>query len=127
MQDVTLFDTHAYILLKDEESVPYCLALFSDIELHGRRLCINPKIRSKDVFTLRKHLVQVRDILKEQYRKIKPPNLPPKAPTSTGPKRGKKAEYKKNKRRDKKALNRDKKSINRDKNHRMGNKKWKSK
>lgn len=36
--DVKMDDSHARVLLHHEESVPYCLALFDGVELHGEKL-----------------------------------------------------------------------------------------
>lgn len=76
--DVTMFDTHAYVLFQHEESVPYCLALFNEVELFGDKLRLNPRHRSKDTFNYMKYLTQVRDKLRDEYLQRAPPNLPAK-------------------------------------------------
>lgn len=76
--DVKLFDSHAYVQFQDPESVSYSLALFSEIELHGQKLRINAKQKSRESLSHLKYLQQVREILREQYKKIPPPKLPPK-------------------------------------------------
>lgn len=76
--DVKLFETHAYVQFQDQDSVPYSLALFNDIELHGRKLRISAKHKSKSSLSYLKYLMQVREILRDQYRKMEPPKLPPK-------------------------------------------------
>lgn len=78
VRDVTLFDTHAYVLFEDEESVPYCLALFNEIEVHGQKLRLNPRSKTKDAFCYLKYLTTVRKKLMDEYMKIPPPELPPK-------------------------------------------------
>lgn len=78
IKDITLFETHAYILFEDEESVPYCLALFNDIELHGQKLRLSPRFKTKETFNYLNYLRVVRDKLMSQYMKLKPPDLPPK-------------------------------------------------
>ena len=35
VKDITMFDTHACVLFQHEESFPYCLALFNEVELFG--------------------------------------------------------------------------------------------
>lgn len=84
--DVKLFDTHAYVQFQDQDSVSYSLALFNDIELHGRKIRISPKSKSRESLSHLKYLMQVREILREQYSKMSPPKLPPKqmpAPNSS--------------------------------------------
>lgn len=76
--DITLFDTHAYVLFEDEESVPYCLALFNEIELYGHKLRISPRIRTKDALSSLRYLKLVRDKLRNEFSKIPPPKLPAK-------------------------------------------------
>lgn len=76
--NITLFETHAYILFEDEQSVAYCLALFNEIELHGRMLRISPRVKSKSAYDYLKYLKNVRDKLRTEFANIKPPNLPPK-------------------------------------------------
>lgn len=78
VRDITLFDTHAYVLFQHEESVPYCLALFNEVELHGHKLRLNPRIKSGDAFQYLRYLSTVRKRLMAEYRKIPPPDLPPK-------------------------------------------------
>lgn len=83
--DVTMFDTHAYILFKDEESVAYCLALFNEVELHGEKLRINPKFRTKNTYCYLNYLAKVRQSLRDANQKIEPPNLPAKVyPKTSG-------------------------------------------
>lgn len=74
--DITLFETHAYILFKDEESVAYCLALFNEIELHGEKLRLNPRVRSKNSYCFMSYLKKVRDRLRQEYQKVTTPDLP---------------------------------------------------
>ena len=76
--DITWLDTHAYVLFQHEESVPYCLALFSDIELHGRKLKLSPRIRTKTTYSFLDYLAQVRNKIKDDYMRIQPPDLPAK-------------------------------------------------
>lgn len=78
IKDVTLFETHAYILFEHEESVPYCLALFNDIELHGQKLRLSPRFKTKETFSYLSYLKMVRDKLMSEYIKLPPPNLPPR-------------------------------------------------
>lgn len=78
VSDVTLIDSHAYVLFQHEESVPYCLALFDGVELHGEKLRISPRVKRKDAFSYLKYLMTVRQTLRDAYLKIPPPNLPPK-------------------------------------------------
>lgn len=82
ISDVTMMDTHAYVLFQHEESVAYCLALFNEIELHGNKLRISPRNRGdRKVFSYLKYLQDVRTKLRDQYFKITPPDLPAKIPT----------------------------------------------
>lgn len=76
--DITLFDTHAYVLFQHEESVPYCLALFNEVELFGEKLRLNPRSRSENNFCYMKYLSEVRARLRDEYAQMKPPNLPAK-------------------------------------------------
>lgn len=76
--DITLFETHAYILFQDEESVPYCLALFNEVELHGEKLRLNPRFRTKDTYCYINYLAKVRSRLRDEYLMKTPPELPPK-------------------------------------------------
>lgn len=78
VKEVTMFDTHAYILFHHEESVPYCLALFNEVELYGQKLRLNPRNRTKETYCYLKYLLAVRKKLMSEYIKITPPNLPPK-------------------------------------------------
>lgn len=74
--DITMFDTHAYVLFQHEESVPYCLALFNDIELHGSRLRISPRFKTKSTFAYLDYLIQVRRELRDRNMRQTPPDLP---------------------------------------------------
>lgn len=85
--NITMFDTHAYVLLHDEVSVPYCLALFRDIELHGEKLRISPRIKGKPMYIYINQLENIRKKLMDAYRKIPPPDLPPKAEPVTSNKK----------------------------------------
>jgi len=76
--NATVFQTHAYILFQDEVSVPYCLALFNEVELNGQKLRLSPRCKTKNTYCYLKYLMKVREKLKDQYMKITPPNLPPK-------------------------------------------------
>lgn len=76
--DITMFDTHAYVLFQHQESVPYCLALFNDIELHDKKLRLSPRFKTKDTFSYVQHLAQVRDRLRDKYMRETPPHLPAK-------------------------------------------------
>lgn len=76
--DITMFDTHAYILFQDEISVPYCLALFNEVELHGEKLRLNPRSKTKDTYCFMNYLAKVRLRLKDDYAKVSPPKLPAK-------------------------------------------------
>lgn len=76
--DVKLLDNHAYVQFEDMESVSYCLALFNDIEIHGRKLRVNAKKKSKYTSHHLKYLSKVRETLRDQYAKVPPPKLPPK-------------------------------------------------
>lgn len=87
IRDVTLFETHAYILFHHEESVPYCLALFNEIELHGHKLRISPKVKGKDVYCYMKYLMAVRKKLMSEYMKIPPPDLPQKKIAEKSPRK----------------------------------------
>lgn len=78
VRDITLFDTHAYVLFEHEESVPYCLALLNEVELHGNKLRLNPRVKSANAFCYLKYLSTVRKKLMAEYRKVPPPDLPPK-------------------------------------------------
>ena len=78
VKDITMFDTHAYVLFQHEESVPYCLALFNEVELFGDKLRLNPRYRSGDTFCYMKYLSEVRAKMRDQYAQVKPPRLPPK-------------------------------------------------
>lgn len=80
VRDVTLFDTHAYILFQHVESVPYCLALFNEVELHGEKLRISPRRKTKDAFCHINYLMTVRKTLMNEFMKIPPLNLPPRLP-----------------------------------------------
>lgn len=80
--DVTLFETHAYILFQHQESVPYCLALFNEVELHGEKLRINPRFKLKDNYSYLNYLAKVRKRLMDEYMKMDPPDLPPKQRTT---------------------------------------------
>lgn len=76
--DITMFDTHAYVLFQHQESVPYCLALFNNIELHDKKLRLSPKFKTKDTYSYLEYLAKVRDELRDQYMRQTPPQLPPK-------------------------------------------------
>lgn len=76
--DITMFDSHAYVLFQHEESVPYCLALFNEIELNGEKLRLNPRCKTNDAFCYLKYLNVVREKIRSEYMKIPPPDLPPK-------------------------------------------------
>lgn len=76
--DITMFDTHAYVLFQHEESVPYCLALFNEVELFGEKLKLNPRYRSEETLGYMRYLSEVRNRLRDEYAQIKPPILPPK-------------------------------------------------
>lgn len=78
VKNITLFNTHAYVLFHHEESVAYCLALFNEVELHGQKLRLNPKFRTRDTFCYMRYLVSVREKLMREYMKIPPPDLPPR-------------------------------------------------
>lgn len=68
--DVTLFETHAYVLFEHEESVPYCLALLSDIEVHGSILKLSPRARTKDTYVYVDYLSKVRMQLRSSWEQI---------------------------------------------------------
>lgn len=77
--DVTLFETHAYILFQHAESVPYCLALFHDIEIFGDKLKLKPRCHtSGNPYTYLDYLTSVRNTLREDYARVEPPSLPAK-------------------------------------------------
>lgn len=76
--DITLFETHAYVLFQHEVSVPYCLALFNEIELHGNKLRLSPRARTKDTYSCIDYLTKIRDKIRDDYMRIDPPQLPPK-------------------------------------------------
>lgn len=78
VKDITMFDTHAYVLFQHEESVPYCLALFNEVELFGDKLRLNPRYRSDETFSYMKYLAAVRAKMRDEYAQVKPPRLPPK-------------------------------------------------
>lgn len=79
VMDVTLFETHAYVLFQHVESVPYCLALFNDIEMFGDKLRLKPRSFSDgNPYTHLDYLAEVRVKLREEYSKIEPPKLPAK-------------------------------------------------
>lgn len=78
VKEVTMLDTHAYVLFQHEESVPYCLALFNEIELHGQKLRLNPRFRTSETYCYMKYLIAVRKKLMSEYMKIPAPDLPPK-------------------------------------------------
>lgn len=80
---IKLFETHAYVHFEHEESVPYCLALFNDLELHGNVLRVSPRFKTKDTYSYADFLSKVRSTLMNEYRKIPPPNLPPRSSVSS--------------------------------------------
>lgn len=76
LSDISMFDTHAFVQFQHEESVPYCLALFNELELHGHKLRISPRSKSRASFGYLKYLMAVREKLMTENRKITPPDLP---------------------------------------------------
>lgn len=78
VSEIILFETHAFVQFQHEESVPYCLALFNEIELHGQKLRISPRHKSKSAFCYLKYLMAVREKLMTENRKIPAPDLPPR-------------------------------------------------
>lgn len=76
--DITMFDTHAYVLFQHEVSVPYCLALFNEVELHGEKLRLNPRLKSKETFSYLNHLSKVRTKFRDYYKTMPAPSLPQK-------------------------------------------------
>lgn len=77
--DVTLFETHAYVLFQHFESVPYCLALFQDVEIFGDKLRLKPRCHTAgNPYTYLDYLTEVRGKLRDEYSKSKPPSLPAK-------------------------------------------------
>lgn len=71
-------DEHAIIRFQHDESVPYCLALFEGVELHGRLLRMNPLKYNKNTYMYTNYLREVRHKFRDEYAKIDPPALPPK-------------------------------------------------
>lgn len=75
-------EPHAIIRFQHDESVPYCIALFDGIELHGRLLRLNPLRRSRNSHSYLEYLHAVRHKLRDEFSQITPPNLPPKIHTN---------------------------------------------
>lgn len=71
-------DDHAIVRFHHDESVPYCLALFEGIQLHGRLLRMNPLRYNKSTHLYTDYLREVRHKFRDEYAKITPPPLPPK-------------------------------------------------
>lgn len=78
-------DDHAIIRFQHDESVPYCLALFEGIELHGRLLRMNPLRYNKNTNLYLDYLKEVRHKFRDEYAQITPPALPAKSPTNIKP------------------------------------------
>lgn len=98
--DITMFDTHAYVRFQHPESVPYCLALFNEVELFGDKLRLNPRHKSDTTFGYLRYLAQVRDKLRDEYMSKEPPKLPArKYSSSPKKKRTKKPKKKDNEKR----------------------------
>lgn len=72
-------DAFAIIRFHHDESVPYCLALFEGIEMHGRLLRMNPVRHNKNTNCYLEYLKAVRQKLRDEFAKINPPKLPPKS------------------------------------------------
>lgn len=72
-------EPNAFVRFQHDESVPYCLALFDGIELHGRLLRLNPLRYNKNTHSYLDYLKDVRRRLRDEYAKIEPPKLPPKS------------------------------------------------
>lgn len=75
---INLFKTHAKIVFEHEETVPYSIALLNGIELNGDILRLSPQMSDKNSYCYHKYLMEVRNKLMKEYRKMEPPNLPPK-------------------------------------------------
>lgn len=82
--DITMFDTHAYVLFQHEESVPYCLALFNDVEMFGSKLRMSPRFKTENTFAYVDYLSQVKCELRDRNMRQTPPDLPPKIYPSNG-------------------------------------------
>lgn len=93
--DITMFDTHAYVRFQHQESVPYCLALFNEVELFGDKLRLNPRHKSDNTFSYMKYLAQVRDKLRDEYMSKEPPKLPAKIYSESPKKKSKKTDHRK--------------------------------
>lgn len=78
IRSVIMYETRAQVCFQDAESIPYCLALFQGLELHGNRLKFQVKYYRKDTNKLIHDLADVRNSFRQYNLKIPPPDLPPK-------------------------------------------------
>jgi hypothetical protein len=99
--DIAMFDDHAFVRFQHAESVPYCLALFNEVELFGDKLRLNPKYKSRDTFSYMRYLTQVREKLRDEYMNKEPPDLPAKRYTESSKTKSKKQANKKRNKLDK--------------------------
>lgn len=73
-------EPHAIVHFHHEESVPYCLALFNGLQMHGELLRLNPLRYNKNTNSYLNYMNEVRRKLRDEFASITPPELPPKLP-----------------------------------------------